>query len=145
MSSKTKPPANTIVFTCIGALHLLVGLCLFVGLPIQNISSIASVTKLIGVTGTAILMTTIGTLALCSMLASQRYVAFGLLVSQQVVLIASGVAGIVCAIEGHYADGTLANSWHIGIDQSPYFALMVIHSAAILQTHADEVWEWLWS
>ena len=106
-------PTNGIVFTSIGVLHLAVGVGLLIGLPIENVSSIASVTQLLGRWGAALLLTTIGVLALFSMLASKRYVAMGLLISQQIVLIASGVAGILCAFGGAYSDGTIQNGWHI--------------------------------
>ena len=140
-----EPQTNFVTFSGIGALHLAVGVGLFVDLPIANVSSIASVTQTLGIYGTAALMTAIGVLALCSMLAKQRLVGFGLLVSQQIVLIASGAAGILCALGGHYADGTPANPWHIFVDQLPYLVMTVQHSAAIIQTHAPEIWRKLWS
>ena len=135
---------NQIVFIGVGALHLAIGLALFVGLPIQHVSSIASVTNLLGTYGTAFVMVAIGTLALCSTLAHSQLVGGGLLVSQQIVLIASAVAGVACAMDGHYADGTPADPWHIFFDQSVYLVMTIQHSTAILQTHAPEVWEWLW-
>lgn len=137
---KPIPQNNRILFTGVGVLHLAIGIGLFAGLPIDRVSSIAGIVLAIGIDWTALLMFAIGAMSLCSTLVTGRVLAFALLVSQQIVLVASGVAGVWCALEGHYADGTPADPWHIFADQLPYGLIMGMHSMAILQSHAPALW-----
>ncbi len=133
---------NRIVFAIAGLLHLDwgVGLLLY---PIQNVTAIANAAGGMSSIPAAVLMIAVGVAAVSSTFTRNRYVALGLIVSQQIVLILSAWAAIECAKAGHYADGTPAEPSHIFHDQFVYVLLAVGHTAAIVQTHGEELWTWL--
>ena len=134
--------SNSIVFTLAGTLHLAWGVGLLFW-PIGHVTAIANAVGGLDTIPAAVLMIAIGVAALSSTFTSNRYVALGLVVSQQIVLILSAWAAIECANAGHYADGTPAAPSHIFSDQLVYLLLAVAHTAAIIQTHGRELAKWV--
>ena len=140
--TNVKSQKNRIVFILAGGLHLFwgVGLLFF---PIGQVTAIANVCGTMHAIPAASMLIVVGMAAMSSTLVSSRYIALALLVSQQIVLILSAVAAIQCALDGHYPDGTAVNVSHLLHDQIIYVFLAIAHTSAMIQSHGNEVFEWL--
>lgn len=56
-----------------------------------------------------------------------------LLIPQQTILAMSAIAGVLAAIQGHYADGVIRDNLFIFCDQLPSILLFFIYTAALLE------------
>lgn len=131
---------NRCLFWFVGLLHCIGG-ALLPFAPIDKVTWIANThATWMPLWASGLLLFSVGLLAIMSTRVRTLKWAMGLIVWQQLVLMASAYAAVISAVNGRYPDGTPAGHWHIAADQLVYVLMSMFHLLAVIETHGGDAW-----
>lgn len=122
-------------------LHMAWGIALLVDVSAANITALNGISKILGTSGLGILSLLVAVSAAVSTLLTDRPLGLVLVLPQQMLLVLSASSALEAIISGHFPDGVFRPAAFIFCDQLPAILIVILHTGAILELHARELWK----